>query len=211
MSKSEDKISFSQEMQLNVRRKRTAFPVVMDDWERLRRMITNSSPSFVVWANISSAGFSASLAIFLTWLTVIGEETYPYKSYLLTAVFVTGTIGIMATIFARNKKKDEAFSQKQILQEMDTMQVSTENVEELQISNKLKILKAVYGVPGKDTDVTQKLNDLVADGNLNTKATNALVASDPAPGVPKFLEVEYEIEEEKFSKKFAENDLVVLP
>lgn len=211
MNKSEDKISFSQEMQLNVRRKRTAFPVDMIDWERLRRMITNSSPSFVIWANVSSAGFSASLAIFLTWLTVIGEETYPYKSHLLAAVFVTGTIGIMAAIFARDKKKDEAFSQNQILQEMDTMQVATEDIDELQISNKFKILKAVYGVPKKNTDVTERLNELVVDESLNTRATNALVPIDPAPGVPKLLEVEYENEGEKSSKQFAENDLVILP
>ncbi|KKS39630.1 MAG: hypothetical protein UV55_C0054G0005 [Candidatus Gottesmanbacteria bacterium GW2011_GWC1_43_10] len=211
MSKSDDKISFSQEMQLSVLKKRTAFPVDMVDWDRLKRMISNSTSKFSIWANISSAGFSASLAIFLTWLTVLGEKTYLYKNHLLTATFVTATIGIMAGIFAWSKKKDEEYSQNQILREMETMQVSSaENPEEVQIPNKFKIIKATYGVPGKDTDVTQKLNDLIIDDKLTTQATNAL-AGDPAPGTPKFLEIEYENEEGKLSKKYAENEQVNLP
>lgn len=183
----------------------------MVDWDRLKKMITNYTPKFSIWANISSAGFSASLAIFLTWLTVAGEATYPYKSHLLTATFVTLTIGIMAAIFAQSKKKDEEYSQNQILQEMETMQVSSkENTEEIQIPTKFKILKAVYGVTGNDVDVTKKLNDLIVDDKLATQATNAL-AGDPAPGTPKFLEIEYESEEGKFSKKFAESEQVNLP
>jgi len=64
MSKNEEKITFSQEMQLSVKKKQTAFPVVTGDWERLRRLITNYTPSSATWGYISSSGFSASLAIF---------------------------------------------------------------------------------------------------------------------------------------------------
>lgn len=211
MSKSDESISFSQEMQLNILKKRTAFPVDMVDWDRLRNMITNYTPKFSIWANVSSAGFSASLAIFLTWFTVFGETMYPYKSHLLVATSVTLTIGIMAAIFAQSKKNDEEYSQNQILQEMETMQVSSkENLDEIQTPNTFKILKAIYGVEGNDVDVTQKLNDLIVDGKLSTQATNAL-AGDPAPGTPKFLEIEYKSQEGKLSKKFAESEQINLP
>lgn len=132
MSKNEEKITFSQEMQLSVKKKQTAFPVVTGDWERLRRLITNYTPSSATWGNISSSGFSASLAIFLTWITVIGVQNYPYKTHLLVAGFVTATIGIMAKIFEWSKKKDEDVSKNQILQEMINMEVTPiEEVEAL--------------------------------------------------------------------------------
>ncbi|HLC88339.1 MAG TPA: hypothetical protein VJG66_04795 [Patescibacteria group bacterium] len=217
MKNNEDKISFSQEMQLNVRKKRSAFPVEQTDWSRLKRMIMNHAPSFNIWASASSAGFSASLAIYLTWLTVVDEVSYPYKNHLLTFVFVTATIGIMAAIIAWNKKKDETFSKNQILQEMDIMQVSTgegEEIEELVVSetgtNKFKITRASYGVDGKDIDVAQILNSSIKDGKLDIKASNA-IAGDPLPGKVKFLEVEYKNEGKVFSKKYKENDVVTLP
>lgn len=78
------------------------------------------------------------------------------------------------------------------------------------VPSEFKILRAIYGVSGNEVDVTQKLNDLVADGKLNTQASNAL-AGDPAPGTPKFLDVEYESDAEKLSKKIAEGKMVNLP
>src|SRR5258706_3286240 len=125
MSKSDDKISFSQEMQLNVLKKRTAFPVDMVDWDRLKRMISNSTSKFSLWANISSAGFSASLAIFLTCLTVTGETTYPYKNHLLTATFITATVEIMTDIFSWGSKKNEKNFQNQIFQKKENMKKSS--------------------------------------------------------------------------------------
>ena len=75
----------------------------------------------------------------------------------------------------------------------------------------LKIIKGVYGIIDKNVDVTDKLNGLIKDGKLVTEATNALVDSDPVPGTPKFLDVEYIIQGKRFAKKFSENEAVNLP
>lgn len=75
----------------------------------------------------------------------------------------------------------------------------------------LKIIKAMYGIPGKDINITGKLNGLIRHDELTTWATNALVTKDPAPGIVKSLNIEYEIGGVKFTKDFNENDLVTLP
>jgi hypothetical protein len=77
----------------------------------------------------------------------------------------------------------------------------------------LKIIKASYGIEenGKNVNVTNKLNDLIIDNKLVINATNALVVSDPAPGIVKKLIVKYKYNGVTFSKEFKERDSVNLP
>lgn len=64
--------------------------------------------------------------------------------------------------------------------------VVTENKPE----PKLKIIRALYGVPGRDVDITQKLRSEVRDA-LFVFVDNNLVPYDPVVGVRKRLMVEY--------------------
>jgi len=169
-----NKVKFSQDMEINVKRTRDVFPVDLVDWERLKGMISNYSPAYNAWASISLAGFTTSLAIILAWITVKDGEGYSYKTELLIAAGMSLVVGIMSGIFAWSKKKSESFSRKQILQEMDTMQASmiseaevTENEDELEPIGELEIINATYGIDeeGKIIDVTDKLKSLVANGS----------------------------------------------
>lgn len=87
-------------------------------------------------------------------------------------------------------------------------------IQNLQVPEKaeerFKIIKGIYGVTGQDKDVTSVLQKMIKDEKLETTASNALVP-DPAPGVPKFLDIEYEHNGVKLTKKYNENDPVVLP
>lgn len=88
-------------------------------------------------------------------------------------------------------------------------------IEKLQASKKaietFKIIKSTYGIPGQNKDVTNKLNTLIKDEQLNIQATNALVDKDPAPGIKKFINIEYTFNGIKLEKIFNENDSVNLP
>lgn len=129
--KNDAKITFSQETQLSLRKRRSAFPVDTVDWERLRRMISNFPRTSGIWWSITSAAFSSSLSILLTYLTIVSEKN-PYKTHLLIGIFVTATIGIMSLIFARVQKKTEGFAKSQILEEMQTIEITPiEEVEKL--------------------------------------------------------------------------------
>ncbi len=55
------------------------------------------------------------------------------------------------------------------------------------------ILKALYGLPPKQVDLTDKLRGLVASGKYHFKITNELAGKNPVPGMPKTLELEYAI------------------
>lgn len=205
-----EKLTFSQKTQLYVQTKRTAFSVDMVDWNRLREMINNHASLFIFWINISSIGFSASLSIFLTWLSLIGQKTYPYKTHLLIAIFVTITVGILSLIFALLQKKNETFSKTQILKEMDTMQIS--NDDELQETyDDFKVIKAIYGTSENSRDVTDKLNELVQNNKLTLQVSNALVPSDPDAGNIKTLSVVYQSNGEINIKNVTENDSISLP
>lgn len=88
--------------------------------------------------------------------------------------------------------------------EIQNLQVPKKSVEAF------KIKKAVYGVPGRDKDITDVLQKMIRDEKLDTVASNALTP-DPAPGTPKFLDIEYEHNGVKLTKRYNENDPVILP
>jgi len=79
---------------------------------------------------------------------------------------------------------------------------------------KLEIVKAQYGAGSKQKDVTkvlQERNGGLPLITLKSAAYNSSFGGDPAPGVPKQLEVEYRINGKSGVASFAENSLILLP
>jgi len=213
MSKNEEQLSFSQDLQLSVRKSVSGFSVNNVDWERLKKMIMTFSTSSSTWENIGWAGLSAALSILLTWYSLGNNPTYKYSNFLLIVSGMTFTAGIFALIFAWSKRKDLADSKKEIFDEMKIMEVSiptgTEEVIPTTVPT-FKIIKAIYGVQDHNKDVTAELVSSMVDNKLDIMATNA-IAGDPAPGTPKFLEIEYENDSVRYTRKFNESSQVVLP
>src|SRR3989339_1460259 len=98
MSQQNKEIAFSTENLIKVRIKRTGFYVDTVDWDRLKRWVKNSKPSFNVLATVASAAFSSSFSVFLTYLSII-DPNYPYRTFLLVTMAVAFTVGVMSTIF----------------------------------------------------------------------------------------------------------------
>lgn len=213
MSKNEEQLSFSQDLQLSVRKSVSGFSVNNIDWERLKKMIMGFSTSSSTWENVGWAGLSAGLSILLTWYSLGNNPTYKYSNFLLIVSGMTFTAGVFALIFAFSRRKDLANSKKQIFDEMELMQVSvpvsTESIVPTTTSS-LRVIKATYGVQDHNKDVTAELNSSMVDNKLDIMATNA-IAGDPAPGTPKFLEIEYESDNVRYTRKFNESSQVTLP
>ncbi len=57
--------------------------------------------------------------------------------------------------------------------------------------HRLHILHADYGVEGQFVDVTEALRSHIDDGHLSVRVDNYTLGVDPAPGVHKYLRVEY--------------------
>lgn len=130
--KSDSKITFSQETQLTVRKRKTAFSVDLEDWERIKRYINNYSKSSNLSQNIMSIGFSSALAIFLTFLTILDQKEYPFRVHLIVSIAIFLTIGITSLIYSRLQKKSENTTKDQILEEMKLIEVvPVEEPEEL--------------------------------------------------------------------------------
>ena len=74
----------------------------------------------------------------------------------------------------------------------------------------ITIRKATYGKGSSAADVTAKLQSLAMGGQLTAKADNALCGSDPAPGHPKELVVEYSIDGQSKSQTIPEGETLTL-
>ncbi|HEX4348923.1 MAG TPA: glycosyl hydrolase, partial [Verrucomicrobiae bacterium] len=79
----------------------------------------------------------------------------------------------------------------------------------------LRIVKATYGFfppSGQSwTDVTKKVQALVAKGTLEIAANNDFAGDDPAPNVPKQLRVGFSVNGQPQSEVAKENDTLALP
>lgn len=75
----------------------------------------------------------------------------------------------------------------------------------------LRILKAKYGIQEKNIDITEKLNSLIDDNKLMTVVNNALVDTDPVPGIKKVLNIAYAYRGEEHTKNFNEGENISLP
>jgi HEAT repeat protein len=79
---------------------------------------------------------------------------------------------------------------------------------------KLEIVKAEYGAPAKQKDVTKLLQKQVTDVQLVPLPSPSYTASfggDPVPGTAKKLKIEYKLDGKTGNESFAENALVILP
>ncbi|WP_146390516.1 HEAT repeat domain-containing protein [Allorhodopirellula solitaria] len=78
---------------------------------------------------------------------------------------------------------------------------------------KVEIVRARYGAPGEEVDVTERLQKQVGNLPIIRLANpnyNSNFGGDPAPGKPKRLTIEYRIDGKKGSSVFEENAPVVL-
>ncbi|HVP00745.1 MAG TPA: hypothetical protein VMT15_21900 [Bryobacteraceae bacterium] len=75
----------------------------------------------------------------------------------------------------------------------------------------LRIVRAVWGIPGRDRDVTRLLQDRVHEGRLRIRATNEDIGFDPAYGSVKSLFVEYEIRGRRQEVRVPEGEFLQIP
>jgi alpha-L-rhamnosidase len=88
--------------------------------------------------------------------------------------------------------------------------VSEVPVEPVPADASIGIVKALYGLPGQQMDLTEKLRGLVAGGARQFKITNRFAGKDPAPGKPKQLELEYTLNGESKKQTLSENAVAYL-
>ena len=76
----------------------------------------------------------------------------------------------------------------------------------------LAIVRATYGAPGRQQDVTRRLQSLIRGGSLSITVNNDTMGMDPAPGSPKSLWVTYTVDRgRQQSATIQENRQLVLP
>lgn len=74
-----------------------------------------------------------------------------------------------------------------------------------------KIIKAEYGSGTTFLDITDQLNDLVIDNNLNITLSNGIPGLDPTPGTVKLGKIKYQSGSQIVDRKYKEGDTVSLP
>ena len=77
--------------------------------------------------------------------------------------------------------------------------------------HRLHILRADYGVEGQFVDVTDALRSRMDDGRLSIRVDNYTLGVDPAPGVHKYLRVEFMFRGERRNITVDEKTFLQLP
>ncbi|MCK4719471.1 hypothetical protein KAU08_02360, partial [bacterium] len=81
-----------------------------------------------------------------------------------------------------------------------------------EIISDLLIIAAIYGSDHDHSmDVTEKLNELVKNNEINVKATNILFGDDPHKLVKKKVFITYRYGGQNQFKVFDENEMIILP
>ncbi len=75
----------------------------------------------------------------------------------------------------------------------------------------MRIIRAVWGVPGRDREVTALLQERVHDGVLRMRVTNEEIGFDPAYGEVKSLFVMYEVRGRRQEVRVPEGEFLQIP
>lgn len=209
-------VKFSQDNVLHYQKTRNVFPIEANDWERIEELIKKYSKISIFWWSIFTFFLSLSLEFFINWILLDSNNTHKYLFTIFLAISSTATL--FSLIAAITHRKTEEIKKNDILNEMDRIKLPIidenenliESIDEDKKLNTLKIIKALYGIEGQSKDITQKLQNLITGDRLITVANNSFVG-DPVPGIKKLLIIDYEYKGEKLSKKFSENEAVILP
>lgn len=160
--------------------------------------------------------FGLIIAIITVFLTaefnkdLFGLKSYEWKVFFFIILLIS--LGwITKSMYLRWKYRKENLEN--LIRLIKNEGKESEHQSRKRRETNLKIIKAIYGIEedGKNVDVTSKLNDLIKENRLNVMANNALVNSDPAPGIVKYLDIQFEYNGEKLSKNITENSPVILP
>jgi hypothetical protein len=75
----------------------------------------------------------------------------------------------------------------------------------------LRILQALYGAPGRQTDVSSRLQGMVSNDGLRLRVNNDSMGGDPAPNTRKQLYVVYSYQGQQRSATIDENNDLRIP
>jgi len=75
----------------------------------------------------------------------------------------------------------------------------------------LRIMQAFYGVPGRQVDVSGRLQSLATNNGISVRVNNDSMVSDPAPGTAKQLYVVYSYRGEQRTVTVSENNELRIP
>ena len=85
------------------------------------------------------------------------------------------------------------------------------NGEQWNNQRNLRIIHAVYGVPGQNSDVTSSLQEMVWEDRLDFRVNNGAFQMDPAPNRRKELQITYEHNGRTQSMSVREGDRCIIP
>lgn len=177
------------------------------DWNRVKRYVKLIDDSYNRWENAAWFCAAATLSLIITGFTVLDykKNFFIWSGFFLLAAAFLFLISYRTSGRA-NKSKDE------VLLEMKEIE---DNIPSKEISivanqNNFEVLHAIYGTDDRNKDVTLKLNNMIYEGRLDTKASNE-IDGDPHIGVIKYLKIKYRYQNRENEKEFKEGDTVSLP
>ena len=163
----------------------------------------------------------APLGILVTILVVIPSTTF--KTFLFspdtwTAIFTIAGISsliwlIRSAIKARvSASLDTVVAEikKHVIQEAEAKSANQDSSRAVQ-HLALAVTTAVYGAGTQFVDVRHILASSIRNDRLELPVNNVTMTSDPIPGTPKILKVQYSVGENTFNAEVREGELLSIP
>ena len=173
-----------------------------------------------IFAVLTSLAIGGIISILLTKAIDIELQKQTLNILdILLYVFIAGVVifGVFLGYFyyrtfrtlEKIKESGAVKSFKGFDQENTDLNSETQKATKLK-DNKLEIIKATYGTPKAESDVTEELRQRIVDNKLETVASND-IKNDPDFGTVKNLSIEYKFGGIIVAKEFTEGNRVVIP
>jgi hypothetical protein len=202
-----NKITISEETQINVPPPRDFIPIDKRDWRRIKKMIKGIDGPSHYWEN---AGWFSSSVIITSFISGIG-----FKGKPKIAFFTVSAASLIITIilFLCGNKLSEAStnSKAKVVEEMEDIEKSVKPLSSTSSTSSLEVIEATYGSGASSVNVTDALNQLIDRGRLSFQVSNSIAGTDPQPGTVKDLKIIYKTDQRTLEKIYRESDFVNLP
>lgn len=163
--------------------------------EETMNNFNNSSSEYQILFVLFSACFGGVISSVGSYETSDKSKLIFYPCLIGTIIFFFLLVYVLAKL---KKIKNNIFK-------------GTESIKSEQSEPMLQILKAIYSIPTKSVDVTEKIKSEVKDNKLFLPVSNKIVGYDLQKGIRKSLEINYKFDNTTYKKNYTEREVVDLP